>query len=474
MPELFDRLMNSWKKNVSFLWVLILFISFEIPYITSVEGTNNQPWYQCINYVYVAILSLPALIALLYIIVMRLYMPKAKKGTLGIAFYVINANSKQYEAINKKFIGRFQKALSAENPDYSVIVIDDYHSQKYYSKLSRAAVNGEGEYQARILNKRRCRAAILIDCENGGDQEELFCHMTISIGISYQSLPQDIRDLMVNDISQAFAPIQDIDIMKISETPDFSQHSFSLEIVYKYILASTAFHCGDHLGALAFLETIERRFVSQRELPDAVIPINNVLNGRIAACHRVQALLEYENYCVDRKEEHLILVQNAINDKHCRSVYDNDNKVLEGICSFVLDRDVKYALECMDKYSKKDPVIRFNKVFLMLYEKCTTNNVFRAYNLYKSFESLAPQVQEQIESFTFHEYQKNPDKKQLLLILFLIYDIQNNNAVLAKRCLDQFCQEFKDIVDGDAASIFCRYKKKYNNVIYDEQESYSI
>lgn len=475
MPDKFDVIINSWKKNISFLFVLVLFLSSEILYITSIVSTADSAWYERINLVYVAFVASPSLVALAYIVYKRLRVPKAKRGTKGIAFYVVNANTKQYEAINKKFIGNFQRSLNSENSEYSVIVIDDYHSEKYYPLLCRASKDS-GEQQAKMLEKRRCCAAILIDCQNGGDGEELFCRMTMNIGIAHHSLPPQIKELMVKDISLAFAPLQEIDIMKITETPDFSQHSFSFEIIYKYILASTAFHCGDHLGALSHLTTIERKILCSSELPSAVLPISRVLGDRIAACYRVQALIEYQKYCIDRRDEHLLLVREAISNEHCKSEYDGDNKILEGICSFVLDRDVNYAMKCMDAYKRNDPVIKFNKVFLSLYSKCTTNNVFKAYNLYKGrgFSSLSEEVQDQIEGFTYNEYNKDKSKKQLLLILFLIYDSQGNNPILAKRCLDQFCEAFDKIVLGDAASIFGQFREKYKDVVEDDGEEYCL
>ena len=108
MTELLYKLTNMWKKNACFFWVGVLFLACEIPYITSIESIEETPWYQNINYVYFGLWMLPAILALGYIFVMRAYMPKAKKGTRGIAFYIVNANEKQYESISKKWLFQIQ------------------------------------------------------------------------------------------------------------------------------------------------------------------------------------------------------------------------------------------------------------------------------------------------------------------------------------------------------------------------------
>ena len=109
----------------------------------------------------------------------------------------------------------------------------------------------------------------------------------------------------------------------------------------------------------------------------------------------------------------------------------------------------------------------------MLYSQCTTKNIGRTYNLYKSFGSLSDHVRQQIEDFTYYEYQKDTSKKQLLLILFFIYDYQNN-TILAKRCLEQFCIAFPWVVESEVESIFKTLTLKYADVEYDEGEVYSI
>ncbi len=473
MPELLYKLLNMWKKNISFLLVFFLFLISEIPYITSIQETCGTPWYKCINYFYVFLWSLPTLVILVYIIFMRNYMPKAKKNTKGIVFYIINANEKQYEAITKKFIAQFEKAVLRETPEYSVVVIDDYHSKKYYSILCDTQTNDDGQTQAKILQKRRGCIAILIDCINGGDGEDLFCHMTTRVGVTHQTLSPEIRDYLVRDISIAFYPLRNVDIMKLSETSDLSNYSISMDVICKYILASTCFHCGDFQEAINLLEIISNSISAKKDLPDAIIPIKNVLSERLAVCYKVKAQFEYNMYCMDHNENHLVKVREAINNKHCKAVYGSDNKILEGICCFVLEKDVKYALKCMDSYNKKNAVIKYNKIFLLLYSDCTANIIGKAYNIYKSFETLSTPVQDQIEAFTYHEYQKDNSKKQLLLILFFIYDYQNNMP-LAKRCLDQFSEAFPWIKESGVSTIFEGFNEKYANINSEEGEGDSI
>ena len=155
------------------------------------------------------------------------------------------------------------------------------------------------------------------------------------------------------------------------------------------------------------------------------------------------------------------------------SNYGEKNKKAWQLPRFLLDKNINYAIECMDAFNKKDVVVKYNKIFLMMYAKCSTNNIFRAYNLYKTYGSLPVHVQDQIESFIFFEYKKDVSKKQLLFFLFLIYDYQNN-SILAKRCLEQFSLAFPWVFESDVASIFKVLNEKYEDVEYEESETYSI
>ena len=131
-------------------------------------------------------------------------------------------------------------------------------------------------------------------------------------------------------------------------------------------------------------------------------------------------------------------------------------------------------MDSYDNYSqKKSAVIKFNKIFLSLYKKCTINTIGKTYSIYKSFGTLANSEQDQIEAFTYNEYQKDNSKKQLLLILFFIYDYQNNMP-LAKLCLDKFCDAFPWVKESRLSSVFEGYIEKYSNVKCEEGEPYCI
>lgn len=463
---------NLWKKDTSFLWTFVLFLVPEITYITSIESTADAAWYQRINVFFVILWAIPALVCLGIILWKRAYMPKAPKNTKGIIFYIVNADAKQYKAINQKFIKPLKEMVAAEMPEYSVVVIDDYHSQKYYPMLCEKVVD-DGEKQVKVLERRRGCIAVSIDCENGGDGEALFCHMKTTLGVTFSSIPSAIMPYLLKDISAAFLPLRNVNIMKLTETPDLSRYSFSLDVALKYVLASIRFHCGDFAEAIKLLETIESKLAKTDDYPQTVSPIATVLSNRLAICYRVYAQSEYQSYCVDRDEKHLVEIRRAINNKHCKKEYQYDTKVLEGICCFILDKDIRHAIQCMNAYNGKESVVKFNKAFLYLYERCTVTNMYKVYNLYKSFETLPDDIQAQIETFTYCEFKKDKTKKQLLWILFFIYDCWGN-SILAKRCFEQFCTAFPWVAQGQTAMVINELGKKYADVCYDEGETYDI
>ena len=57
---------------------------------------------------------------------------------------------------------------------------------------------------------------------------------------------------------------------------------------------------------------IKQSTSKKNDLPQVVMPIKNVLDDRFAVCYRVYAQFEYQKYCEDRDEKHLIIIRSCI------------------------------------------------------------------------------------------------------------------------------------------------------------------
>lgn len=461
-----------WRYNFSYFLSVVLLFACEVPYITSIVPSNGVAWLECANPFYLILWALPGVASIVYISARRLCIPKAPKDTRGIAFCVINASEKQQKDIYQKLIKPFAEVVNTEMPGYSVVTMDEYHSRKFYPLLSKNDARYRPK-QNKLLEKRGCRAAILIDYTSGNDGDALFCRMKLDLRVVYKDLPVLVEEFLIKDISNAFLPLRKLDVTKLGEIVEMAQHSSCIGIVCQYILASTCYHIGDFSEAVRLLEIINNIATTLDSIPKEVAPIISSLNYKIAISYRLLARCEYGKYCDDCNEVHLHTIRNAISNKYCKQIFEKDNKILEGICFFALDGNIKKALQCMDQHLRKDPVIKYNKAFLFMYDQCSSQNVSRTYSIYKSFGELPIVAKKQIEAFTFHEYEKDRNKKQLLWILFFVYDYQGN-TVLAKRCLEQFCEAFPWVLSNKDTAFVHKLIEKYSGVQYDETEEYSI
>ena len=266
---MFDSLLNiwnkMWKSNWSYFWSTLILVGCVLTYLQGIDVKEGKTFCESINWFIITLYICVYACVIIAIIVKRLYIPRAKKKKIGIAFYINNAADKQYKAINEQFINPFVNLVNKETNEFDIIVIDNYHSKKYYSELARVE-NDNGVQKAKILNKRRCRVAILINCISGGDKESIFCSLESRSVVVHEELPATLREMLRKDISTAFDPLNNIKIYYETQSQDFIQLSKSLNVVFKYILSTTYLHCGYFALALNLLKVINTYDFSNKAL----------------------------------------------------------------------------------------------------------------------------------------------------------------------------------------------------------------
>lgn len=455
MTDTSIKIIQMWRYNISYFCATIFLLAIEIAYITSAEE---------VNYTHCFLLAIVPIVVFAYIFIKQHRLPKAKRNRIGIAFYIKGSDSKHLDTVKRKFVEIFANEINRRDASYDVVVNNDYHSEKYWDDVT----SSDRDKRAKILLRQKCKVGIMINCLSGGEDEPLFCRLESKLLILQDEVNPTLKEWLDKDIDDALDPVRQIDITKISETKDFNQSSVMLSIVFKYILSSVELHLQNYSTALSILQELHEVVLDKVNLIDGIRPFADVLPHRLAFAHRMIAEREYRLYLSTWDKKHLISARKEINDAFCRNIYRSDLRLLEGICSFVLDEDVKYATACMDAYQGEDKyVAKFNKIFLSLYEGCSVNKVYRAYKLYKKLEDIDSNIYQEIEAFTYHEYIKDRSRKGLLLILFFIYDFQNNQ-LLAKKCLDLFCLTYPEFLSSKTTNgIFSEYKKRYDNVSYD-------
>ena len=469
------KIMNLWKKPISYILSALLLVGAEVYYFMSLSSDENIHWVQKIDWTKVVLVAIIPLFLIIFITFKRLYIPKAREGKDGILFCVDGANEKNYGIIEKKFIKPFKKVVNKYSDKFDVVILDDYHSARYVDKLKVDSMSDMQKTTHSIL-KRKCKSAIEIYCEDGGDAEKLLCKLHLMLSVVHPKLPDVAQKLLEKDISIAFDPVKNVDIMRENETEDFHQYTVSFNYIFKFIFATVQLHSGHIHEALCLFDEIDQDLLNDNTETSCTELIKKSLPNRIGFCNALLAQQAYADYCETHNKVVLENVRHYIEDKYCKRFYDANLVILRGICFYVLDRNVVAALQCMDAAGKRDPIIKFNKVFLQLYSNCSSTNLLRAYNVYKNLHKLSENVLLNVENFIYCEYMEDEGKSQFAFLLMLIYDYKNDE-ILAKKALDRFCnsQLYQTLkMSAVVENMINKYILKYKHVIFDESEEYGL
>lgn len=463
---------NMWKSNWSFFWSSLIFVGGTTLYIQNINPTEGKTLLESINGFVIAVFILIYFCVIGAILFKRLYIPRANKKKTGIAIYVNNAADKQFKSINEQFIRPFVNLVNSETNEFDIIVVDDYHSQKYFSELSKKS-DDNNEAKVKILDDRRCKVAILMNCLSGGEKDSVFCSIESCLVVAHRGLPKVLNEMLKRDISSAFAPLKQIKVYYETQSNDFECYTKSLNVVFKYILSTTYLHCGYFLPALKMFEILDGYNFSINQI-SSVAEIQRAIHDRIGFCNAAIAIHEYQCYLNSDDPVRLKSARQHANNIYTQKYYPDKFYNLEGICCYLIDKNIESAIVCMDRMTGSILLAKFNKAFLLMYKSCTVNNVYRSFELYKRFSNLEESDQTQIEDFICKEYNKDNSKKQLLLLLFLIFDYQGNKP-LAKYCLTQFCENYKALVNSvQLSDKFVKIKEAYADVEYDENMASNI
>ena len=453
----------DWRKNVSLFMLVIILIVAETTYLFNLDHSPNSPWYDSINCFQVVLLAIPTISVGLYILFMRNHIPRAKYGKIGIVFCISYAEPEQYKTICDKFVRPFKRVININHlNEYDVIIVNDYVAEKYYQRFEKFGKRAEMKF----LKRSKCQILILGDCVNGGEGEELFCKLNLALGIIHPTLIQPVEQLLCREIGTAFSPLEKIIINKKTQTKDFEDNTDILQYVFKFILATTQLYCNKIEAAINLFSEIKT--LSTNSECHAILQIKESIDHRLGVCYYVYAKQQYELYQKTRKTSYLKSVLEAIN-MPCIKLIKYDVMVLKGICLFVLYEDVNGAISCMDN-AKSDPVVKFNKVFLKLYQNNTPTTINKAYYTYRFIDKLPQQITDELERFIYDAYKQNSEKTQLMFLLSMIYNYQGN-PVLAKYCYDVFCQNNTYIRSATSLkSILDFFDNEYKDVEYTEEE----
>lgn len=435
--DLYKILEKTWSKKYIYLLLIISYILFNLPFITSYNISSKKTWIIAIAILVVHIIAFG-------IILWKRAIPKFKEDESGILFLFDIEDEKYRSLINEKFVKEMGNKFRPLSSTYKTMMPNKFIFNKIYEKYL-----SKGDYDG-LKNKTKYKIAICGRCVIGGEKEKISCKLNIDGIISDSPMNTLELKILYNDIVSVFKPIKNILIYKETETEDFSKNALQLNYAIDYVFASTLIFFRNFEKSLdEFLDLHSRIITCKQNIP-VVSFIKSVIDGKIAFCSNNLAAKELNEFYIDKDITHLTQMINYLSISNEHSYNNYDYKLLVAIYYFISDRDVKTALSHIEDCSNitKDNGWKFSKVFLKLYQKDSMSNFIRAYREYsKSFEKRKKSFGFVIDiiDFIIRILDEEPEKKQLNFLLFLLY-YYIGDEIFSKQYYHKFADSYPHLL----------------------------
>lgn len=470
----FSKLNSLWKYKFTDFVLFLALCAFEITYLISVEATEQAAWYENIEVGKVLLCALLPCLAYIYVLYKRIHIQKASKERIGILLISENANKQTFSVFKDKFAKPFGKMINRESRKFDLVVLDDFHSEKFFKKYTHHLKNKDEARIKTLIGRYRCSIAFFVCFTNGGEKEELLCRLSLNVGYLQPIIPEIPQKMLDKAIGTFLKPIKQFTITKHKETEELETYTLLCNYIFSFLFATAQLCCGYPQEALELFETIHKNVLQEPQTIEGIKAIKDDLPRKIGFCNALLAQTYYSEYRKERSLDCLIRARQHLEEKYCNYYHSKSLMIIRGICYFVIDKNIVEAENCMNMASN-DPALKFNKIFLKLYSNPIATNFIKTIHIYKGLGKLKTAIINELQDFIHHEYEIS-NKWQLLFLLFLIYDFQGNQ-ILAKITLDKF------IANENAANVlmseafvkdFDPYIEKYSSIVIENYQDYRI
>lgn len=357
-------------------------------------------------------------LGILFIVTNKRRLPKFKSNEYGIIFSVDMEDEKQFSLIRDKFVKKFQYRLKNERKNYKVIVLSQFVSNKMKEKyIDKKDYDG-------LCKKTKCKFVIYGRSVSGGEKEDISCKLHLDSVIFHNPMPSVSHKILQREMDITFKPIRDIEIYKTTETRDFEKHATQLNLAFDYTLATTHLFLSEFKDASQIFCEINRILKEFDDTVPMIKMLKNVIGNRLYWCYIFMANNEVLSYYDDNEYQHMRNAKKLL-DMDCLYVKNGyDYKLLIAMYYF-FEGNIKAALSHIEecKNITNDKGWKFSKVFLKLYQQDSFTNFMNAYKTYNSIfgkPSYTFEYITNISEFIHRVLEKEPQKKQLNFLLFLI------------------------------------------------------
>lgn len=438
--ELYKFIKQSWTDKYIFFWITLAYgLLFTAP-IIALDWGSKKFWTVC-GCLFVCY------ILLIYIVHTKRKYPKFSKDSYGILFAIDVENEEQYRLINKKFVTPFENHCTKQLTSVEVRMLNSFTIQNF-SKLKY-----NKEQLIKLAEKNHYKFIVFGNSYFGNEQEVLDCKIEIeSFWNFHNSMSHNNHLMLSNEMSILRCQIKDIEINKATETHEFALYAEQLELIFKYILAMTFLLCEDIPTANRLFLILNTDLNNFKKNIAVINNIKSIINSRITQSYLLMARNSLHEYYESKNKFALLTMKNHLDDAMCYDENSYDGKILLGFFHFLYNRDIKCALEVLNKCkNEKNNTWKQNIAFLKLYAEDSIPNFLNAYKIYRQLDlhnDLTMTNITEVSEFIHMVLDEEPDKKQLYFILFLIYYYLGDEE-LENKYYDCFLENYPNLLNND-------------------------
>ena len=384
----------------------------------------------------------------------RKYLPRNKKGHIGIVIAIETENDKQKNRIKNDFVKRLRELIAQRNlkSSINVILLSNYQAEYAIDVLGNYVRNKEADKEWQKIRKRTQGHFFIY----GGIKERQDGENSYYLDLEALVTHAPVRFPTQEKIVQEFLSVwyKQISFQEKIEFKGFLFAADSIFIAVQYVVGIAALVSGDISLALELHTSLDNDpyFTKFKQLPPNLVNVKK----------KLKALLAEENFLVakslSKKGEF------SESEKHMeRSLSLEPNYgsyLLKSIIEFTHKNNPDEALKAVYKaknLANDDGTWRYNEAFLLMYME-RFDEAIKIYE--KIIDVLYPLEGNTLnEVFSFNEQfvKIHPEKPQAYFILGLLKYKKEMNYPVALECFEKFL-------------LACKSQSKYQVLIKKAEE----
>jgi len=359
----------------------------------------------------------------------KFYLPKNKKGKIGIVISIFSENEKERQRLKADFIAKLKSDFQQEGIlKFSEIIFLKNH----FSKEIKDS-NNPKEKLEKFNKKIKAHFYVWGDIKkrNDGENGEKY-FLNFQGYVIHKPIPQNLSQEISKDFSKVLP--REVNFLEKRSFKGFEASAKIVHLATKYIIGIAAFVSSDPKLALRLHNGLKEQFNAFKPLPPYIQDIRNRIPLLISDELLWIAKWYFKNNNIEKTKE---FIKTSLNE-------DSNNYgtwIFKSIVDFSEDKNVSEALRSLKKakrYAKNNYEWRYNEAFLYFW-KSDYPTALRLCKKIRNSNYLAEKnTLTEVRKFNLDILQRDETKSQLYFWIGYLSYFKENNLKNALQDFEKF------------------------------------